>query len=267
MAVNTYSDPLRLCQYLMRTATSRGVKLHINTRVVSVIADESDTITAVKLSTGTILPCTKLLISAGPWTAQVFHDLFPLSRLNPLPIAPLAGYSFLLRSPRHGISQERDLYQGRSHAVFASSSLSYAFSPEIFSRQGGEIYIAGLNDDGMPLPATADDSAKHLHQGDKDKLRDVAVQLMGKASPIGSHNVDDLEIFRESICFRPVSTRGRPVVSPIKQKDLGGIIKGDVFVASGHGPWGISLSLGTGMVVSEMIRGLKTSVDVGMLAI
>ena len=41
---------------------------------------------------------------------------------------------------------------------------------------------------------------------------------------------------------------------------------GGVFVATGHGPWGVALSLGTGRVVAEMVLGRKTSVDVGVLA-
>jgi len=35
-----------------------------------------------------------------------------------------------------------------------------------------------------------------------------------------------------------------------------------VFLAAGHGPWGISNSLGTGKVMSEMIEGQETSVDI-----
>lgn len=37
---------------------------------------------------------------------------------------------------------------------------------------------------------------------------------------------------------------------------------GGVWIASGHGPWGISLSLGTGLVVSELVEGRKTSADI-----
>lgn len=42
---------------------------------------------------------------------------------------------------------------------------------------------------------------------------------------------------------------------------------GGVFIAAGHGPWGISLSLGTGKVVAEMIQGQPLSADVSELAV
>ena len=40
---------------------------------------------------------------------------------------------------------------------------------------------------------------------------------------------------------------------------------GGVFIAAGHGPWGISHSLGTGKVMAEMLEGEELSADVGAL--
>jgi glycine/D-amino acid oxidase-like deaminating enzyme len=50
---------------------------------------------------------------------------------------------------------------------------------------------------------------------------------------------------------------------------LGGLKVGDggVWIASGHGPWGISLSLGTGLVVSELVEGRKPSADISNLGL
>lgn len=38
-----------------------------------------------------------------------------------------------------------------------------------------------------------------------------------------------------------------------------------MFVAAGHGPWGISHSLGTGKVMAEMIEGKPTSANIKAL--
>lgn len=40
---------------------------------------------------------------------------------------------------------------------------------------------------------------------------------------------------------------------------------GGVWLATGHGPWGISLSLGSGKVMAEMIQGRPISVGVSGL--
>ena len=45
---------------------------------------------------------------------------------------------------------------------------------------------------------------------------------------------------------------------------LGGA-EGGVFLAAGHGPWGISQSLGTGKVMAEMVEGTELSAKIGML--
>jgi glycine/D-amino acid oxidase-like deaminating enzyme len=99
-------------------------------------------------------------------------------------------------------------------------------------------------------------------------LRRATVQLAGLAREGDEPNEDDLETIREGLCFRPVSQRGTPLVGKASDKHLNVQAgEGGVYIASGHGPWGISLSLGTGKVISEMIMGQKTSADVKALRI
>jgi len=76
----------------------------------------------------------------------------------------------------------------------------------------------------------------------------------------------EIEVIREGLCFRPVTPSGEPILCRVDERKLGGVkSRYGVFVAAGHGPWGISLSLGTGLVMSELIRGVKTSCKVGRL--
>ncbi|GAD95770.1 FAD dependent oxidoreductase superfamily [Paecilomyces variotii No. 5] len=282
-------DPLRLCKYLMDSCISRGVQLHQPAEATSVITDNATgAIIGIKVrdlkdQTESVIPCTNLVISAGPWTPAVFKSLFPSSKAR-VRISPLAGYSLVLRSPRHTEKLEREAYKGRSHAVFTTHPASCGFSPEVFSRRGAEIYIAGLNSTRIPLPGKADE-AKSLVQKDQiQELKDVSVRLMGKLEE-GHHqssddvpNTDDLEVLREGLCFRPVTNRGSPIVSRVGDELLGpgiktgsldgsneGRKKGGVFIAAGHGPWGISLSLGTGKVIADMVDGVKTSADISGL--
>lgn len=269
----------------MDTSLSRGVKLHQPAKATSLITDsKTGSITGVKVldlktSAESIISCTNLVICTGPWTSHVFKDLFPASRVS-IPVSPLAGYSLVVRSPRYTLEHERETYGGRSHAVFTDHPLSCGFSPEVFSRRGGEIYIAGLNSPQMPLPSLAEDTSKLMDRAEIDRLRAVAVRLMGgladgcEESTNETANTDDLEILREGLCFRPVSRHGVPIISRIPNNLLGNKTRssssersteGGVFVATGHGPWGIALSLGTGKVVAEMIQGLKTSADISDL--
>ncbi|KAJ9300257.1 hypothetical protein DTO271G3_2374 [Paecilomyces variotii] len=284
-------DPLRLCKYLMDTCISRGVQLHHPAEATSVITDSATgTITGVKVrdlktQLESVIPCTNLVISAGPWTPAVFKGLFPSSKAR-VRISQLAGYSLVLRSPRHTDKLEREAYKGRSHAVFTTHPASCGFSPEIFSRRGAEIYIAGLNSTQIPLPSKAEEAKSLIQKDQIQKLKDVSVRLLGKlaegslVSSDDAPNTDDLEVLREGLCFRPVTNRGSPIISRVGDELLGAGIKtgsldgssegrkrGGVFIAAGHGPWGISLSLGTGKVVAEMVDGVKTSADISGLVL
>jgi len=74
------------------------------------------------------------------------------------------------------------------------------------------------------------------------------------------------------LCFRPVTRSGNPIVCKVPDEDLGSIEtkgggEGGVYVAAGHGPWGISMGLGTGKVMQEMMEGKEVSADVSRLGI
>ena len=117
---------------------------------------------------------------------------------------------------------------------------------------------------------------RYYDEKEMQKLKDVTVRLMGKL-PVGKTestdeiaNTNDLEILREGLCLRPVAERGVPFVSKVEDSALGGVKtakNGGVFVAAGHGPWGISLALGTGSVVADLVRGVTPAVDIRGLGV
>ncbi|KAH0271452.1 FAD dependent oxidoreductase, partial [Aureobasidium melanogenum] len=247
-------DPLRLSQFLLDECRKRGVKVHQPATPTSVSTDTNNTMTSLNIKqtdgSETQVTCTSLLFACGAWTPKVFRTLFPSSTLK-LPISPYAGHSIVISSPNWTTSHE----QNGCHAIFSTSSSG--FSPELISRIGGEIYIAGLNDGGIPLPDLATEAK--IEASAIAELKKTAERMCGIPG-------QEIKITREGLCFRPVTPRGEPILCQVEDKKLGGVkCQGGVFVAAGHGPWGISLSLGTGLIMSEMIRGVKTSCKVGRL--
>lgn len=209
------------------------------------------------------LQCKNILIAAGAWTPRVFETLFPDSTLR-IPIEPLAGYSIVVQSPRHTLVHDRAY--GSAHSVFCAPGKHWKFAPEAISRTGRdgktEIYVAGLNSSTMPLPDLATDIEEDEEA--RKTLRQVTVQLSGLSREGADVNEDDLDVVREGLCFRPVAPGGKPILCRVKDVDLGTNTSGmadvgGVFIAAGHGPWGISLSLGTGLVMSELILGEEKS--------
>lgn len=164
-----------------------------------------------------------------------------------------------MRTPRWATEHE----EKGCHAVFGGDS--NGFSPEIFSRIGGEIYIAGLNDASLKLPESASESKPDPEI--VKNLMQTAKKMLG-----APEMEDDLQVVREGLCFRPITKRGPPIVCRVPDQMLGemstrGGGDGGVFVAAGHGPWGISQSLGTGKVMAELIDGQAPSVDIKGLSI
>ncbi|KAF2396199.1 FAD dependent oxidoreductase-like protein superfamily [Trichodelitschia bisporula] len=253
-------DPKRLCQFLLEQCSSRGVQLHQPAQVISVSPDTTGAFASVRILSAdgveTDLPCTRLVIAAGAWTRKVFAGLFPSAEVN-LPISALAGHSILVKSPRWSKEHETS----GCHAIFATDV--NGFSPEIFSRLGEEVYIAGLNSSSIPLPELPTDVEARPEA--IEKLKGVAAKMLGL-----SDDENDIQILREGLCFRPVCSTGRPVIARVPDEQLGDIktregTQGGVFVAAGHGAWGISHSLGTGKLMTELLEGQKLSADIKRL--
>lgn len=147
------------------------------------------------------------------------------------------------------------------HAVFATDTLG--FSPEWFSRAEGELYLAGLNSTSIPLPEVATD-AKAIPEAVK-QMRDCAAAMMGTVDG------KEIEVLRETLCFRPVTSSGRPIISRVPDQNLGAGFKtrraeeGGVYVAAGHGAWGIAQSIGTGLCLTELVEGREPSASLAAL--
>jgi glycine/D-amino acid oxidase-like deaminating enzyme len=72
-------------------------------------------------------------------------------------------------------------------------------------------------------------------------------------------DLNDAEVVATNLCYRPVSKRGYPYLCKLPQRP-------NLYLLAGHGPWGISLSTGSGKVMSELILdGKATSADVHYL--
>ena len=138
------------------------------------------------------------------------------------------------------------------------------FTPEVFSRVGGEIYIAGLNDASITPPPPPTYS---LPSSDSvNRLTNIAKFLCDPHSAEAHGAGTDFEVVSKGLCFRPTTSKGTPVIGQIPLGS-GGLYgkRFRLWTASGHGPWGICMSLGTGMVLSQMVLGRKTGVDVSKL--
>lgn len=242
----------------MSLCEDAGVQVHYPAVALSINVDVRGELVSVRVgytdsSTEIVIPATRLLISAGGWAPRVFETLFPDSRAS-IPVATLAGHSLVVRIPE----------SYRDNTCYSMYCDIGGISPEVYSRSDGVIYITGVNSPLIPLPDVATNG----------KISETALgQLKGIAKSVISVAEDeDLEVVRTGLCFRPVADRGTPILGRFEDSQLGHIktrsgSEGGVFIAVGHGQWGISLSQGSGKVMAEIMQGRPLSADISQLGL
>ncbi len=67
------------------------------------------------------------------------------------------------------------------------------------------------------------------------------------------------EVTGTRVCARPMAVDGRPLLGPVPGLD-------GLFVAAGHGPWGISTGPGSARLVVERILGRQTTIPPALAA-
>ncbi|GAA6020319.1 hypothetical protein JCM8202_002620, partial [Rhodotorula sphaerocarpa] len=244
------------------------------------------------------LPFDRLLIACGPWSAAVCETL----KLPPLPLTNLPGHSLLIRpaSGAHTVDLPSEAVfagiDGSVGGVHASTSglargltdeekaEGYTRSPELFVRRTrrGEtrelIYVAGENSipetpkrggstaaagAGVslavpPLPNRLPQSVDEVRDLLDERLIGRLKRAAGAVSPLLKEE-NGATIERQQFCYRPISSDREPILGPLQLPD--------VFVATGHGPWGICLSAGTGRVMAEFLLDRPPSADVRGLSV
>lgn len=271
-------EPRELCEWLLAQCRARGVRVRLSTTATGFVRKSRGTFEGVVVEQrGTdgvrreVLLCKDVVVAAGCWSPRVFDTLVG-RKMNPS-VRPLPGYSMVVRSPRYSrsIFQQNDSLSTveMSHATFYPPTKDWKYSPEAMARmtRSGkpEIYIAGLNDERLALPALAGQSRAMMDKRKLDDLKKTALTLTGNTILGKNEDPDDLELVRKGLCFRPVSTSGVPIISPVK--DIQSSTGGGLYVATGHGPWGITLSLATGFIMAEMLEGKDTSISVAPFAL
>ena len=75
--------------------------------------------------------------------------------------------------------------------------------------------------------------------------------LEGVATGISSRLADGRVVARQA-CYIPMSDRELPVIEWYQVPQTG---EAGIFIAAGHGVWGISLAPGTGKIVADAVMG------------
>jgi glycine/D-amino acid oxidase-like deaminating enzyme len=168
---------------------------------------------------GARVPAGAVVVAAGPWTPGLID---PSGAWRP--IAPLWGVNAEVRleaPPRHALEEA-----GVELLVAARGE-----PPPLFSL----ITAVGRSSLGSTFLAREPDAAALA-----PRLRERGTRFVPALAqtPIASVRA----------CARPQSADGRPLLGPMPGRD-------GVFVAAGHGPWGISLGPASARLMADLLTG------------
>lgn len=221
-------DPQRFTEALVAAAVDRGAMLVTGTVDGLDLSGPGGAVRAVSVDGG-IVPADAAVLAMGPWTdrARAWVALPPIHGLKGASITLAADV------PAQAVFSDFVARDGKRR------------SPEIYPRSGGVVYVNGYPMDD-PLP----DDPEAVTPSD------AACAELHRMAGVHSRALAEAAVVARRACYRPMTVDGIPIIGPVPGAP-------GVFVATGHGPWGILNAPATGLLVAEMILdGGARSLDV-----
>jgi glycine/D-amino acid oxidase-like deaminating enzyme len=188
---------------------------------------------------GRVEPAGAVVVAAGPWTSALVD---PTGEWAPIrPVWGVVVETLLANPPRHVMEEaEMDEALGTGDVSKPRDSASAADERPEFSL----ITAAGASAVGSTFLETEPDPTAWTER------------LLAHATTFVP-GIMDAPIREVRACARPMSRDGRPIVGAIPW------IEG-LFVASGHGPWGISTGPASARQVADLVLGREAGIDAAL---
>lgn len=210
-------DPMRFTSALMDTALLSGAQL-ITATVHGIDRTATGAVRGVRVD-GETIAADAVVIALGPWTDRA-RSWLTLPRVHALKGASI---TLAAEAPAQAVFGEYRHRDGRT------------VTPEIYPRPNGEVYV-----NGFPMPDPLPDDPNSVVSSA------FACEELHRLAGAYSSALAQAAITTARACFRPVTDDGLPYIGPVA--DAPG-----VYVATGHGSWGILTAPATGRMVAEMI--------------
>ncbi|CAN9141734.1 unnamed protein product [Alternaria alternata] len=278
----SHLDPAQFCLFLFNECKKLGVKFVFNAKAISAEAELGSTyFSSVQLEQqdhGLLnISCRSLVIAAGPWSPRVFSTLFPNATLQlPMNSTASAGNHFRIRTP--GWKPEDD--RKGSEQVFFQNDAPDGQGLDITSFLGGELYVGGWGAIPEELPERAE--SIQAQPSEIESMKALTKQYLRIPED------DELDIFAVGRCYRPLATFKHPIITKVDWNLLGKEkssqeelhsskqtedlqdyhhSQGGLYLNTAHFGDGVTLSLGSGKVMSELLLGLPPSIDISGLGL
>ncbi|KAK3938169.1 hypothetical protein QBC46DRAFT_441324 [Diplogelasinospora grovesii] len=211
-----------------------------STTIVAASLTKSGTIQGIKCASSKSgdtysFPCQKLILAAGPWTPSQVKTLFPDSTLDLRP-STNAGDWVIFQNPN-------PMNDKTTAVVFFDDIVRSWNMPggTMEDEPNEEVIVALLRYSERFIRRSRDSSEKR------------AVQLQVK---------------EKGRAFRPFTEPGLPIISAIPARQLvpssssrTRSVPSNVFICFGHGSYGVTLGMGSGKLMAQVVRGETPDID------
>lgn len=229
-----YPVPPAAATYAYATLAERlGVRIRLGPEAAPAV--EGGRAVGVRVD-GRVEPAGAVLVAAGPWTPAL---LDPTGRWRP--IRPMWGVvvETLPASPPHHVLEEAEMDEALGTGSVAADAGIEREDPAT-SPAFSMVTAAGVSAVGSTFLEAEPD------------LATWQIRILERASRFVP-SVADAPIRGVRACARPASHDGRPLLGSVPGMD-------GLFVAAGHGPWGISTGPGSARLVTDAILGRPTAI-------
>ncbi len=207
---------------------ARSAGVDVISEVVVGLRRQGSRVTAVLTEAGEI-DAAAVVLALGPWTSVA------AGWVNVPSVSGLKGASVVLENQR----------QLPAHALFAHvETLEETIAaPEIFNRPDGTTYVCGIGDE---MPVLADPADVAPIAGAEADLRGMLEPLAPGLARAPARTLQ--------ACYRPVTNDGLPRIGALPGVE-------GVYIATGHGVWGVLNAPATGEALAALILGNAPLID------
>jgi glycine/D-amino acid oxidase-like deaminating enzyme len=249
------SNPLQLGRWLHARCLEAGVEFRMNTEIEGVSLS-SGRIEKVQLRQRggrlSTIDCQNLVLAAGPWTPTLWKTLFQDSNLNMETEVEASDWIIYRdKSP----PSEKDIA-----LVILDDIVGYKL--EVDGRNDQTLWISSRVDL-INLPCLGQKLTPDVHN---------ITQMMENAKNF--LKLDDSDVLGSGRSCRPTISRTLPVIATVPPSRLlsGKASRGDgggsgVYINSGHGRYGVTLGLGSGKLMAQVILGKKTDIEISPMGL
>ena len=201
-----------------------------------------------------LLPCDNLVFAAGPWTPQQVALLFPHSAIDLAP-ATLAGDWLLLKNPA-------PVEEKSTASVFFNHIVGEKL--EFSGRNDGTIWVCGRTNPSAKLPPLGTEALP-----DTDLLADLTDYSRRFVRESEISEKGGPRVVAKGRAFRPVRQSGLPLITSVSAQSLASQAtfssirqRSGVFICYGHGSYGVSMGMGSGKLMAQVIYEDKPDIDI-----